>query len=450
MDYGVALLVFGILLLLLGLVGQIKAKELEVGTGHPVVRTIVGVLGVGLITLSLLISPVLSALTDITQTFLQKDDTPPRLLALDPKALDASPEPKARNDQKDLDKKAQDAAISDPKDITPAVETSSDAKALSGVSALVIAASSASGAQYTSFFKDHGAQIDVISTDQLQSIGIKKPDVVFVAADTYNLWRKTSARSLRTILRQVRIFGFGNGGADMFEVLGADIGRGSSMHGRGKNDIRLVNTPSQLKDPGRFSSAVDLYTSSRADVLGIYDDGSPSIANLDVFARWPTHSNHWTIVKQGNLFLWGYDAPVRDLTSEGKALLVSMIKHHVQSPLIPFETLLPEKKLTKPGTYSELLTNQFSSQAWFIEPHKAGAIRAEVTFSPDAGQLAVILNGPGQVGRFARSDGGSPLNIAFNLTPELASREGPWKITVQKFGTFDKAIPFHIRLDYPR
>ena len=53
MDYPVALLVFGILLLLVGLVGKVRAKELEVGTSSPSARVIIGVVGVGLISLSL-------------------------------------------------------------------------------------------------------------------------------------------------------------------------------------------------------------------------------------------------------------------------------------------------------------------------------------------------------------------------------------------------------------
>ncbi len=53
MDYDVALLVFGILLLLVGLVGKVRAKEIEVGTSSPSARVIIGLVGVGLISLSL-------------------------------------------------------------------------------------------------------------------------------------------------------------------------------------------------------------------------------------------------------------------------------------------------------------------------------------------------------------------------------------------------------------
>lgn len=52
MSYEVTLLVFGILLLLLGLVGKIKAKELEVGTSSTTVRVVTSLIGFVLITLS--------------------------------------------------------------------------------------------------------------------------------------------------------------------------------------------------------------------------------------------------------------------------------------------------------------------------------------------------------------------------------------------------------------
>ena len=62
MSYEVALLVFGILLLLVGLVGKVKAKELEVGTSSTIIRIVTGLVGVALIVLSL-------AFTDLAERF---------------------------------------------------------------------------------------------------------------------------------------------------------------------------------------------------------------------------------------------------------------------------------------------------------------------------------------------------------------------------------------------
>ena len=53
MTYETTLLIFGILLLLIGLVGNVKAKELEIGTDSIVARTVIGIVGAVLIGLSL-------------------------------------------------------------------------------------------------------------------------------------------------------------------------------------------------------------------------------------------------------------------------------------------------------------------------------------------------------------------------------------------------------------
>lgn len=58
MSYEATLLVFGILLLLIGLVGKVKAKELEVGTSSTIARAVTGILGIGLIALSLSLADV--------------------------------------------------------------------------------------------------------------------------------------------------------------------------------------------------------------------------------------------------------------------------------------------------------------------------------------------------------------------------------------------------------
>ena len=60
MNYYVALLVFGTLLLLLGLLGQVKAKELEVGTSNVAVRIVTTLVGSVLIVLSFVFNPDIS------------------------------------------------------------------------------------------------------------------------------------------------------------------------------------------------------------------------------------------------------------------------------------------------------------------------------------------------------------------------------------------------------
>ena len=67
MSYEVALLVFGILLLLVGLVGKVKAKELEIGTSSGIVRVVLSILGIVLV--------VLSFNPDIARSFFSSQET---------------------------------------------------------------------------------------------------------------------------------------------------------------------------------------------------------------------------------------------------------------------------------------------------------------------------------------------------------------------------------------
>ncbi|UCG94255.1 MAG: hypothetical protein JSW13_00335, partial [Candidatus Aerophobus sp.] len=76
MTYEATLLVFGILLLLIGLVGKVKAKELEIGTSSTIARTIIGILGIILIVVSLILvkPPILTSPKDTEHTENIKDD----------------------------------------------------------------------------------------------------------------------------------------------------------------------------------------------------------------------------------------------------------------------------------------------------------------------------------------------------------------------------------------
>ena len=75
MTYEVALLIFGILLLLLGLVGKIKAKELEVGTNSSLVRVVTAIIGFILIVFSLNPELPRTLLSDFTGEVTKSDQS---------------------------------------------------------------------------------------------------------------------------------------------------------------------------------------------------------------------------------------------------------------------------------------------------------------------------------------------------------------------------------------
>ena len=91
MSYEVTLLVFGILLFLVGLVGKVKAKELEVGTSSKMARIILAIAGLVLV--------VLSFNPDIVKTVI----SPPQ----EQTGADT------HTDQKNLDEKAEQARLAE-------------------------------------------------------------------------------------------------------------------------------------------------------------------------------------------------------------------------------------------------------------------------------------------------------------------------------------------------
>jgi hypothetical protein len=65
----------------------------------------------------------------------------------------------------------------------------------------------------------------------------------------------------------------------------------------------------------------------------------------------------------------------------------------------------------------------------------AGQIKVHATWTGSQGSLALIINGPGQVGYFARKDGVSPLDVAYTVTPANFAAGSDWTVSVASFGT---------------
>jgi hypothetical protein len=64
---------------------------------------------------------------------------------------------------------------------------------------------------------------------------------------------------------------------------------------------------------------------------------------------------------------------------------------------------------------------------------QAGRLKLRAVWKGTAQTLALILNGPGQTGYYARKDGRSPLEIDFQLTPELLRRGNKWQVSIINF-----------------
>ena len=88
------LFTLGVILILVGLIGQVKAKEIEVGTKNPVVRVILGLLGTAFVSIALGLGT--GSLPDLLRG--TPSATPPPAAATDlpaPTLKPATPEPAA-------------------------------------------------------------------------------------------------------------------------------------------------------------------------------------------------------------------------------------------------------------------------------------------------------------------------------------------------------------------
>jgi hypothetical protein len=71
---------------------------------------------------------------------------------------------------------------------------------------------------------------------------------------------------------------------------------------------------------------------------------------------------------------------------------------------------------------------------YYLRLTRPGEIRARATWSGTQSSLALIVNGPGKVNAYARRDGGSPLEVAYNVTRGDFTDGDTWRLTVASFG----------------
>jgi len=102
------------------------------------------------------------------------------------------------------------------------------------------------------------------------------------------------------------------------------------------------------------------------------------------------------------------------------------------------------------------VTERYDGSVWNFQVRQVGQIRAHLSWHPKEQELALILNGPDQVGYYAREDGVSPQEIAFDVEEEHLGRGTDWRIRVACFAfgcpsceiEYDQ-IDYQLQLDFP-
>lgn len=296
------------------------------------------------------------------------------------------------------------------------------------------------------YLKQQGAVVSVTSTADLAAVASARPDLVIVGADTRDYWKTQSKAIVRRLFEGYRVLGLGEGGSGLFFML--DLKLAGVMH---TNSTEVaIHVPELLRTPLAVAASertVDVAVRG-GDVIGVYDFGSPAVGGFEGIGRWPAHPNHWPIARQGQYALWGFTASADQLTESGKRLFANLLAEHRTRPLATLSQLT-KVEYVKPGLISERLTAQFSKHEWFVQLRRPGRIQASLLWQPAERGLALILNGPGQVGYFSRKDGTSPLVIEFEATAEHVSKGSDWRISVSAFGSLEKAIDYRLDLSFP-
>ena len=85
-------------------------------------------------------------------------------------------------------------------------------------------------------------------------------------------------------------------------------------------------------------------------------------------------------------------------------------------------------------TYSFSVSSTFEDSDIFnFTVNNVGTIFAEATWTGNASNLALILNGPGQVGYYMQEDGTSPLSLNYTVTSADLSKGKDWRISIINF-----------------
>ena len=305
------------------------------------------------------------------------------------------------------------------------------------------------------YLQNEGAEVSVISTDQLDNLADTRPDTIIVCGDTGAAWGKFSKTVLNRLFEDPKIIAFGTAGSNLFRLLGLRIADPNGMHGTASAGTQLVvQVPEILQSPLTIpaeNQMVQVYEPSSSDVIGIYDDGSPMVAGFEGIAHWSQWKNHWPICRQGNCVLWGFSAPTSEMTDAGKQLFVNLLVNHKARPSVPLSQARRKTEYVKSGLISERLSKQFPDHKWPFQIKNTGRISARLSWTPPDVGLAFIL-GTEQRRRFQRKDGQSPLTIDYDVNEEdVAHSDDDWFIGVTCFGDIGTTvIDYQLQLSLPQ
>ena len=110
-------------------------------------------------------------------------------------------------------------------------------------------------------------------------------------------------------------------------------------------------------------------------------------------------------------------------------------KKNVQFLLVPLLIIIFFSGNATADTYPFSVSSTFGDRDIVdFTVNDIGTINGEATWTGSAANLALILNGPGQVSYYAREDGTSPLSLSYTVTAADLSKGTAWRLSIVNFG----------------
>ena len=100
----------------------------------------------------------------------------------------------------------------------------------------------------------------------------------------------------------------------------------------------------------------------------------------------------------------------------------------------PTPTKTPSVTPTPGPTWQNAVTLLDKHSIYHIRVVQPGTIKVRATWTGTQSNLALIINGPGQVGYYARKDGSSPLEVIYNVTQANLAAGDDWRGSIVSFG----------------
>lgn len=238
-----------------------------------------------------------------------------------------------------------------------------------GFSALYIYDTDADlAASFKTLLDAQGFPTTLVALEALSEVALNPFSVILIGSDTgaHYTWGGTAEAAKRLKACRKPILGLGDGGASFFEVIGLDIGYGSTMYISGVTGVAAADTAHPIwNTPYRIPLSeghASVYTQA-VEGLGVsLPQPLPGVLPLGRDVQWV---NHYLLAEEDARYaLWGFIGGPSLMTYSGKDLLVNHLWNLVHASQIDTLVLTDFARMEDVG-YSHAdvaaLTNDLSN-----------------------------------------------------------------------------------------